>query len=443
MKCSKNVLNFVFTLALAFCVSVGSGAFADVVDVQPVESRSALAKFIGLSPEANSHLVEMVSAAAAADLADQATQLESELKGAMINQGPGYLSKLLRYYADNGVRLERLREAVQQTFGQKLSILIPVHPKDLDKGGFSEFIAEGNRRLIRIGFDFVEFRAVHDVSALPSSQPTPETLDARDRLQRFRSAFVPLVALSTTVLGGFFASKMGHYEGAAFWVAMAPSTFMGFVYAGTEWQFSRFSSWWNKNIWQKLDWKGPLLANALLPAVFYGMALGAQYLTVFLDSALGWNTGVTFSEKSFTSFLQTWFPQFILFQGSTGFFQTALGRLTRRGEMSEGNRFFNESGPAIVGNVGRAAGSSAPFFGEAGKSVEFGAQAFSWSLQLGVFFLATAPSWIKLWYGDANFDATTAEKLGVPSQSQGFCKRVIAGLSLAWPLPKHLIFSKR
>src|SRR5690606_727970 len=112
---------------------------------------------------------------------------------------------------------------------------------------------------------------------------------------------------------------------------------------------------------------------------------------------------------------------FALFQGSFGFFQTYIGRLKARGELSETPRYSLESVPAVIGNTSRSGLTVAPFLGDKGALLEGWTKTLSYGFQLLMIGVLTAPGWIKLWMGDRQNDLRTNEQFlrNEPNQTSG------------------------
>jgi hypothetical protein len=425
---------------------------AGVTPVSPIDKRSRLGRMISLAPEPTSALTEMVARIAVADLQDLlaeqsqveriSAQLSYELRAAQLERGPGFLAKVLRLYAENGVNLATLRAIIfAKTKGEALQIQIPTNPRNFDKKGLAPAIKEANLRLARTGVDFVKFVAVSDESAQRLDLALPEHEAKRAKMEKVRNILVPVLAFLSSSSAGYFAAS-GH-TGLDFWLRMAPPLLLGGLGFATEWQFSKFSNWWNKNVWQRLDAAGPAIANATIPFIFYLAGWGAELAAASIARKAG--VEVDFQHKGIRELASSVASNFMLFMGSFGLAQTALARLTKRGELSEGPRFGIESPICMVANSGRSIEIAANFLGGSG-SAKFYAQLYAYAVQGLVFATVSVPGWAKLIFGDRAYDGKTARLFAAqqgPTSGKTGCGKSLSLLGRLFGWSSRLQFSQR
>ncbi len=445
---SRSVSVLVFLLLSVFSFW-SSNAIAQV-SVSPRAYESTIARFISVAPEPTSELTHFLAEITVADLQDLlnnqsevdrvSNQLFYELRDAQLQRGPGYLAKVLRNYADKGVSLTALRELVfKKTGGVAMTLEIPTHPVVM-KGETSTPTDEANKRLRRVGIDFIQFKAVRAEDAQRSDEAYPAHEPGRLRMEKIRNRLVPTLAFLSAASAGYLASR--GFEGLNFWLHMAPSLALGGIYAFTEWQFSKFSHWWNKNVWEPLDAAGPATANATIPFLFFLAGWGMQSLTTYVGLKLG--IEIQFEAKTARDIAREVGLNFAFFMASFGLSQTALARFTKRGEMSEGPRYCIESPLCIVANSGRSFGIASPFLGNA--QADLYAKIFAYVVQGGVALVVTIPAWSKILFGDARYDKVTADRLKTGVAQPGDCTEKLGLLGRFWNRVKKvgtLQFSKQ
>lgn len=405
-----------------------------------VDNRGRLARFIGLSPEARTEVADLLRGVTAADLADEVAtktkaKFEAELGTAIRERGTGFLAKLLRAYADQGVDLATLRAAIFKANGQQtLEIPVEVHPTDFSKlGWFKTFLKKihdqpnvnapvamivevANERLRSIGFDFVKFVAVKTDKARPSTEPLPTDQVSYEKLAKGRA----FICAGLAVMSAFLASVVGNWDlishGFVFdaLVKSAPALTAGVLVGGLEIQFSLASKIWDRFVWRPLGVFGPLLANIFVPALVQLAGLGvAHSIEGYQPSSggLSYTVADLFSTNSTSRILLS----ALYFTASFGLFQTALSKMKQEGELSEGPRFRQETSAVFYnGGLGRALYLAL-------RDASAGA-----IIQSSFATLVTLPYWFKRWLGNPSFDAVTRAKF--TNQPISSCKRVLASI---------------
>jgi len=240
-------------------------------------------------------------------------------------------------------------------------------------------------------FTFVQderIKSADDVLLPPFGEPLKDSRASQARLARIRQWIGPPLAAFGTAFGGGFAT---------------PGNVAGLVAAGLERQFVTFSARWAK-FWDRFGFGGNIAVNAA-----YGVILTSTIMAT--EAALQMNSSVNLQDF----FVKSLAIGTTTFVASFGAMQIASSRLQHAGEFSEAGRFKLETYSVLWNNFGRVLALGAAGLGLQYQlaniyGVTFGlGELIGWGIQAAYFTAITAPMWTKMWYGDKNYDAITAE----------------------------------